>query len=87
VLATRPAPRLLLGDLNLSWAALLLASRRGWPGSGRGDTIPNSRPDRQLDHVLRSDPGGVLRPHHARVVAAPVSDHRALVVEFDVAAP
>jgi len=87
VLATRPAPRLLLGDLNLSWMALLLASRRGWPEAGRGDTFPNSRPNRQLDHVLRSDPGGVLRPHSARVIAAPVSDHRALVVEFDVAAP
>jgi endonuclease/exonuclease/phosphatase family metal-dependent hydrolase len=87
VLAARPAPRLLLGDLNLSWLAVLLASRRGWPGSGRGDTIPNSRPNRQLDHVLRNDPGGVLRPRGARVVAASVSDHRALVVEFDVAAP
>lgn len=87
VLAGRPVPRLLLGDLNLSWAALLLASRRGWPEAGRGDTIPNSRPNRQLDHVLRNDLGGVLRPHGARVVAAPVSDHRALVVDFDVAAP
>jgi endonuclease/exonuclease/phosphatase family metal-dependent hydrolase len=87
VLAGWPAPRLLLGDLNLSWTALLLVSRRGWPEAGRGDTIPNSRPNRQLDHVLRNDPGGVLRPHGARVVAAPVSDHRALVVEFDVAAP
>lgn len=87
VLAARPAPRLLLGDLNLQWLAVLLASRQGWPGSGRGDTIPNSRPNRQLDHVLRNDPGGVLRPRGARVVAAPVSDHRALVVDFDVAAP
>jgi endonuclease/exonuclease/phosphatase family metal-dependent hydrolase len=87
VLAARPAPRLLLGDLNLRSTVLLLASRRGWPAAGRGDTIPNSRPNRQLDHVLRNDPGGVLRPHGARVVAAPVSDHRALVVDFDVAAP
>jgi len=87
VLAGRPAPRLLLGDLNLGWMALLLASRRGWPGSGRGDTIPNSRPNRQLDHVLRHDPAGVLWPRGARVVTAPVSDHRALVVDLDVAAP
>jgi endonuclease/exonuclease/phosphatase family metal-dependent hydrolase len=87
VLEGRPAPRLLLGDLNLPWLALLLASRRGWPGAGRGDTIPNSRPNRQLDHLLRNDPGGVLRPRGARVVAAPVSDHRALVVDLDVAAP
>ena len=86
-LAGRPAPRLLLGDLNLSWWALLLASRPDWPGAGRGDTIPNSRPNRQLDHVLRHDPAGVLRPRGARVVAAPVSDHRALVVDLDVATP
>jgi hypothetical protein len=29
----------------------------------------------------------VLRPRGARVVAAPVSDHRALVVDLDVATP
>jgi endonuclease/exonuclease/phosphatase family metal-dependent hydrolase len=87
VLAGRPAPRLVLGDLNLPWMAVRVASRRGWPGTGRGDTIPNSRPNRQLDHVLRNDPAGVLRPRGVRVVAAPVSDHRALVVDFDVAAP
>jgi endonuclease/exonuclease/phosphatase family metal-dependent hydrolase len=62
VLAGRPAPRLLLGDLNLPWMAVLVASRRGWPGAGRGDTIPNSRPNRQLDHVLRHDPGGCCGP-------------------------
>jgi endonuclease/exonuclease/phosphatase (EEP) superfamily protein YafD len=67
--------------------AVRVASRRGWPGTGRGDTIPNSRPNRQLDHVLRNDPAGVLQPRGVRVVAAPVSDHRALVVDFDVAAP
>jgi endonuclease/exonuclease/phosphatase family metal-dependent hydrolase len=85
VLAARPAPRLLVGDLNLPATALLVASRRGWPGSGRGRTIPSSRPTRQLDHVLRHDPAGLLRPRGARVVAAPVSDHRALVVDFDLA--
>jgi endonuclease/exonuclease/phosphatase family metal-dependent hydrolase len=83
VLAGRPAPRLLLGDLNLTPLALRLAARRGWPGSGGGDTFPNSRPNRQLDHVLRSDPNGALRVRAARVVAAPVSDHRALVVDLE----
>jgi endonuclease/exonuclease/phosphatase family metal-dependent hydrolase len=85
VLAARPAPRLLLGDLNLPSTVLLLASRRGWPECGRGRTIPNSRPTQQLDHVLRNDPSGVLRPRDARVAVAPVSDHRALVVDLDVA--
>jgi endonuclease/exonuclease/phosphatase family metal-dependent hydrolase len=84
LLAARPAPRLLVGDLNLTPLALRLASRPGWPGSGRGDTFPNSRPNRQLDHVLRSDPAAVLRVRASRVVAAPVSDHRALVVELEV---
>jgi endonuclease/exonuclease/phosphatase family metal-dependent hydrolase len=85
-LASRPAPRLLAGDLNLTSSVLPLASRWGWPEAGRGDTVPNSRPNRQLDHVLRNDPDGLLRPRGARVVAAPVSDHRALVVDFDAAA-
>jgi endonuclease/exonuclease/phosphatase family metal-dependent hydrolase len=83
LLAARPAPRLLLGDLNLRPAALLVASRQGWPRAGRGLTVPNSRPDRQLDHVLRSDPAGLLAVRGARVVTAPVSDHRALVVEME----
>ena len=85
VLGGRPAPRLLLGDLNLPATVLLLASRRGWPECGRGRTIPNSRPTQQLDHVLRNDPSGVLQPRGARVAVAPVSDHRALVVDLDVA--
>jgi endonuclease/exonuclease/phosphatase family metal-dependent hydrolase len=65
---------------------LLLASRRGWPETGRGPTFPNSAPTQQLDHILRNDPAGVVRPRGARVAAAPVSDHRALVVELDIAA-
>jgi endonuclease/exonuclease/phosphatase family metal-dependent hydrolase len=86
VAAGRVAPRLLVGDLNLPSAVLLLASRRGWPETGRGPTFPNSAPTQQLDHILRNDPAGVVRPRGARVAAAPVSDHRALVVELDIAA-
>jgi endonuclease/exonuclease/phosphatase family metal-dependent hydrolase len=82
--AARAAPRLLVGDLNLPSTVLLLASRRGWPETGRGRTFPNSAPTQQLDHVLRNDPAGVIRPRGARVAAAPVSDHRALVVELDI---
>ena len=87
IVAARPAPRLLLGDLNLCSSALLLASRRGWPEAGCGRTFPSSRPTQQLDHVLRNDPAGVVRPAGSRVAAAPVSDHRALVVDLHVAAP
>jgi endonuclease/exonuclease/phosphatase family metal-dependent hydrolase len=87
VMAQRAAPRLLLGDLNLTSFPLMLGSRRGWPESGHGATFPNSRPNRQLDHVLRNEPAGVLIPRGFRVVAAPVSDHRAAVAEFDVTGP
>lgn len=86
LVAARAAPRLLLGDLNLPSTVLRFASRRGWPEAGRGRTFPNSRPTQQLDHVLRNDPAGVLGPRGVRVVAAPVSDHRALVVDLDLAA-
>jgi hypothetical protein len=40
-----------------------------------------SNPTQQLDHILRNDPAGAVRPRGARVAAAPVSDHRALVEE------
>ena len=63
-----------------------LASRRGWPETGRPPTWPNSAPTQQLDHILRNDPAGVIQPRGTRVAAAPVSDHRALVVELDIAA-
>jgi endonuclease/exonuclease/phosphatase family metal-dependent hydrolase len=86
ILAARPAPRLLVGDLNMPSTVLLFASRRGWPETGRGRTFPNSAPTQQLDHILRNDPAGSVRPRGARVAAAPVSDHRALVVELDIAA-
>jgi endonuclease/exonuclease/phosphatase family metal-dependent hydrolase len=83
---SRAAPRLLVGDLNMPSTVLLLASRRGWPETGRGRTWPNSAPTQQLDHILRNDPAGAVQPRGARVAAAPVSDHRALVVELDIAA-
>ena len=83
---SRAAPWLLVVDLNMSSTVLLLASRRGWPETGRGRTWPNTAPTQQLDHILRNDPAGVVRPRGATVVAAPVSDHRALVVELDIAA-
>jgi endonuclease/exonuclease/phosphatase family metal-dependent hydrolase len=84
LMAARPAPRLLLGDLNLPSTLLRFVSRSGWPEAGRGRTFPNSRPTQQLDHVLRHGPDGVLQSRGARVVAAPVSDHRALVVDLEV---
>jgi endonuclease/exonuclease/phosphatase family metal-dependent hydrolase len=86
VAGSRAAPRLLVGDLNMPSTVLVLASRRGWPETGRGRTWPNSAPTQQLDHILRNDPAGAVQPRGVRVAAAPVSDHRALVVELDIAA-
>jgi endonuclease/exonuclease/phosphatase family metal-dependent hydrolase len=84
LLATRTAPRLLLGDLNLPSTLLRFASRPAWPEAGRGRTFPNSRPTQQLDHILRHGSDGVVQPRGAQVAAAPVSDHRALVVDLEV---
>jgi endonuclease/exonuclease/phosphatase family metal-dependent hydrolase len=84
LIATRTAPRVLLGDLNLPSTLLRFASRPAWPEAGRGRTFPNSRPTQQLDHILRHGSDGVLQARGAQVVAAPVSDHRALVVDLEV---
>jgi endonuclease/exonuclease/phosphatase family metal-dependent hydrolase len=85
LIAARTAPRLLLGDLNLPSTLLRFASRPAWPEAGRGRTWPNRRPTQQLDHVLHHVSDGVLHARGAQVVPAPVSDHRALVVDFEVA--
>jgi endonuclease/exonuclease/phosphatase family metal-dependent hydrolase len=85
-----PAPRLLLGDLNLWLPLVRLVSRRGWrplvpagtwrnrPPGGFGWTV-------QLDHVLASGDG--LRPGRSRIHAGLASDHRAVLVEVEVAPP
>ncbi|HZD69837.1 MAG TPA: endonuclease/exonuclease/phosphatase family protein, partial [Actinomycetes bacterium] len=85
-LAARPAPRLLLGDLNLWLSAVRLVSLPGWRPLARGGTFrnraPGSRlPTVQLDHVLGQGAG--LRVRRARVAAGPVSDHRAVVVDLE----
>lgn len=73
-----PAPRILLGDLNIPGALAGIAS--GWRLLARASTYPSPDPTVQLDHVLGD---GVL----PAVVAAQtrrlaVSDHRALVVDL-----
>jgi endonuclease/exonuclease/phosphatase family metal-dependent hydrolase len=77
-----PAPRLLLGDLNVPGRLAGLAS--GWRMLGRLPTYPSPKPTIQLDHVL-VDPrgGGALPPVTA--VSTPetaISDHRPLVVQL-----
>jgi endonuclease/exonuclease/phosphatase family metal-dependent hydrolase len=80
VLRTLPAPRLLLGDLNLPGRLAGLVS--GWRLLARAATYPSPAPKLQFDHVLL-DPrgGGAIGP--VRSVDTPavgLSDHRPLVV-------
>ena len=84
----RGGPRLLLGDLNLWWLLVRLASRPGWRPLARGGTFRNRPPGScgpliQLDHVLAAGTRAVLRPRGSRIVASPASDHRALLVELE----
>jgi endonuclease/exonuclease/phosphatase family metal-dependent hydrolase len=83
VLRTLPAPRILLGDLNLPAAAVRAFS--GWRSLGRAATYPSTGPKAQLDHVL-ADPRGAAALGRVVQVCTPrvgVSDHRPLVVQLD----
>jgi endonuclease/exonuclease/phosphatase family metal-dependent hydrolase len=82
VLRTLPAPRLLLGDLNLPGVLAGLVS--GWRMLAQAPTYPSPRPGVQLDHVLLDPRGGSRMPPVCAVEtpAVGVSDHRPLVVEF-----
>ncbi len=87
-LAARPAPRLLLGDLNLWLPVVRLASLPGWQPLARGGTFRNYPPGSplplvQIDHVLANSTGARLRVRRTQVVASPISDHRALVVDLE----
>jgi endonuclease/exonuclease/phosphatase family metal-dependent hydrolase len=77
-----PAPRLLLGDLNLPAGLAALVSR--WRPLGRRPTYPAAQPRVQLDHVL-ADPRGGQRLPAVSAVASPlstISDHRPLVIDL-----
>jgi endonuclease/exonuclease/phosphatase family metal-dependent hydrolase len=77
-----PAPRILLGDLNLPAGPARAFS--GWHPLARTATYPSPAPKAQLDHVL-ADPDGRDRLGQVIGACAPqaaVSDHRPLVVEL-----
>jgi endonuclease/exonuclease/phosphatase family metal-dependent hydrolase len=90
-LEAEPAPRLLLGDLNLWLPLVRLVSGCRWRPLAFGPTHPNPQPGSvrhsvRIDHVLGSDGGGAaVRVLRTRIVAGPVSDHRALVADLETA--
>jgi endonuclease/exonuclease/phosphatase family metal-dependent hydrolase len=80
-LAQLPAPRLLVGDLNLPGG---LPSRvLGWRPLVTGPTFPSPAPRLQIDHVLADGlPDGAAAP--GEIVHLPLSDHRAVAVDLDL---
>jgi endonuclease/exonuclease/phosphatase family metal-dependent hydrolase len=74
-----PGPRLVVGDLSLTSAAV-----QRWSGLrtlAPAPTYPAHRPRRQLDHILTDDPGLTVR--HRETPLMPISDHRPLVVDLE----
>lgn len=81
-LAALPAPRMLLGDLNVPAGLAALASR--WRPLARQPTYPAVHPRVQLDHIL-VDPRGADRLPPVTAIGTPVStisDHRPLMVDL-----
>ena len=81
-LRSLPAPRVLLGDLNLPAGAARLIS--GWRPLGRRPTYPAGQPRVQLDHVL-ADRAALAQLPPVTAVTAPlsaISDHRPLLVDL-----
>jgi endonuclease/exonuclease/phosphatase family metal-dependent hydrolase len=73
------APCVLMGDLNVPGP--LPAMVTGWRPLARVKTFPGARPSMQIDHAL----GHGLLPLVAAATARelPLSDHRALIVDFE----
>ncbi|RIV37352.1 endonuclease/exonuclease/phosphatase family protein [Micromonospora radicis] len=77
-----PAPRILLGDLNLpAWAARLAS---GWRPLGRRPTYPAGQPRVQLDHALADRHAFDQLPPVTAVTTprSTISDHRPLLVDL-----
>ena len=77
-----PGPHLLMGDLNLPGLVPRLVT--GWTQLARVATYPAPRPRVQLDHVLGRGVGlAAVRAVSTR--DGGISDHRALVVDLELA--
>ena len=73
-----PGPRILLGDLNMPPPFPRVLS--GWRSLAKAPTYPSTEPKIQLDHVLGH--GDLPAVRAVETPALPVSDHRALLIEF-----
>lgn len=81
-LRTLPAPRILLGDLNLPAGPVRLMSR--WHLLGQRPTYPAGEPRVQLDHII-ADRQSLDRLPPVTAVHTPlstISDHRPLLVDL-----
>ncbi|MGH8866504.1 MAG: endonuclease/exonuclease/phosphatase family protein [Actinomycetes bacterium] len=76
-----PAPRLLLGDLNVP--GRVPARTTGWAQLARVPTYPSYRPRVQFDHVLGHSMDG-MRVGSVSSRTLGVSDHCALTVDLEV---
>lgn len=79
-LMTMPAPRLVLGDLNLPGSLPSLISRH--TQLARAATFPAWRPRLQLDHIL-ADGLGMTAVREVTVRRMPISDHAALTADLE----
>jgi endonuclease/exonuclease/phosphatase family metal-dependent hydrolase len=78
-LSRLPAPRLLLGDLNMTLGMARRVS--GWAALVTAPTFPSPAPKLQLDHVLAHHlPAGVRAAGGPR--PAEISDHLPVVVDL-----
>jgi len=79
-----PAPKLLLGDLNMWRRVAHAGSLPGWRPLVHGGTFRNQPPGKlwptvQIDQILGY---GLGRPRRTRIVASTASDHRAVLAEI-----
>lgn len=77
----RPAPAVLVGDLNRTYGAVAPhGERAGLVAPEHGPTFPASAPRHRIDHVLHSPD---LRAVRTEVRSTAMSDHAALLVDLE----
>lgn len=81
----RPAPRLLLGDLNLGPETVGPACEGAGLTLADADqpSFPADEPEYRIDHIAAVG----MAVESVSVVEGPVSDHRAVIAELEVAVP